>query len=532
MTPTAKKKKMRARQGSVNRRKSGGGLDGNRRRRADSAGSGSLSPGSGRSKPNRAELKRSQGTRSLLPGQPDARRARANAGADLNPHSPPTVRKPPALKRSHAAGDVRQAGRTAAPGKVKRDLRTGRALFPVDVGGGKINYLPAKSEANAQEKKRGLFVETDSMKQEPTNTLSANGKSLPDYATGRILFATERSDGRAEYLPKESDATAFELSQGKYISDESVESPPIGNRLLDKRPLFEFANQRSLFATEGENGKIQYLPKRSEANAYELKKGRYVKDEDISLKTPLGVENSLSNEIPRYDIGKGRTVYAITTPDGKPLYLPRESEADAFEQMRGLYIPDEIIDRHEEKLRRTALKNDGAYVEARRAQRAAQLHGGTADQKRDLSIEPVTEADDGTELWDGSSVPDVSEKKQRETLQKLMPRYDLGKGRMVYPAETAKGKIKYLPLAEEATDTERLNGQFAAFVPPEPLQDFLENATKRQTFDTDSGEVNAFRQADIQKAFESAPTLVLRSAGLVSKAAVLNPALQQEWSSG
>ena len=79
--------------------------------------------------------------------------------------------------------------------------------------------------------------------------------------------------------------------------------------------------------------------------------------------------------------------------------------------------------------------------------------------------------------------------------------------------------------------------RYAAFVPLEPLEIFLENQASQngiaqQSFDTENGEVKAYTQEAINNAFESAPNLVLRSAQLVSIVARETPELQQHFSDG
>jgi hypothetical protein len=130
----------------------------------------------------------------------------------------------------------------------------------------------------------------------------------------------------------------------------------------------------------------------------------------------------------------------------------------------------------------------------------------------------------------------VSEEKQQQTLEKLRPKYDIGKGRMLYPTETAQGKVEYLPLFRDARPEERFLGLYAAFVPPESLQDFLANAENqgeitRRSFASDRGNVKAYAQKDIDTLFDQAPTLVLRSAQLVSDSARQTPQLQQQFNS-
>ncbi|NJR38055.1 MAG: hypothetical protein HC781_03380 [Leptolyngbyaceae cyanobacterium CSU_1_4] len=203
--------------------------------------------------------------------------------------------------------------------------------------------------------------------------------------------------------------------------------------------------------------------------------------------------------------------------------------------MRGWFIPDDTVDRHEQQRQRTALRDDDAQQAKRRSQQAAKLPAGVNRVDRPSPPKPVHQARDGTILWDGLTPPIVSEAKQRETLTKLRPRYELGKGRMLYPTETAQGKIEYLPLWEDAQYSERIRGLYAAFVPPDSLPDFLANAETqdqiaRQNFESDRGNVQAYAQEDISRLLEQAPRLVLRSAQLVSESARQIPELQQQFS--
>ena len=480
-------------------------------------------------------------------GRPTARRERTNARASLTASSSPKVSKSPALtgqsassssfNRANSEIHSHRPKQATASGKPKRDFATGRTLFPVE-SSGKTQYLPIASEASPHEQKLGLFVSDDSVQKDAVNKLlkpdQVKQASVRDFNTGRTLFATQTADGKREYLPKKSEATALELSQGKYVSDDQVEVPSVGNQILNQRPVFEFSRQRSLFATQTTNGKREYLPKKSEATAFELSQGRYINDDDISAQAPVGAVNAMSNRPPRYDIGRSRQVFAVDTPEGTR-YLPRESEAGGLELVRGLFIPDDIVDLHEQQRRRTALQNNSARLAQRRAKRAARLPAGRAKQDktdRHQTRAPATKATDGTALWDGSSPPTVSDEKQKKTLASLRPKYDVGKNRWLYPAEIAQGKIQYLPLIEDASSQERVRGLYAAFVPPESLGDFLAHAESqgtltRQTFTAKKGEVEAYSQADIEDVLEAAPTLVLRSAQLVSDRVQAISALQQ-----
>ncbi len=490
-------------------------------------------------------ITRSQGSRNLTADRSEARRSRADATASKLTASSPQVNKQPPLKRQNNKRNL-----NLATGKPKRDFATGRTLFPVEGDGGKIQYVPIAKEATSLEVQNGAFIADAAVQKDPVNTLEVQKApvnttavklaSLRDFATGRTVFATKTADGkRVEYLPKESEATALELSQGKYVPDAQVEvAPPRNNEVLNKPPLRDFATGRTVFAIKA-NGRTEYLPKRSEATALELSQGRYVDDEDVSAKAPLGAENAMSNLPSKYDVGKGRKVYAVKTPDGKTIYLPREGDADGLELAKGIFIPDDIVAQHESQRRRTALQDNAADNAQRRAQRAAKLPAGVNRRSNNAPPIPVRKAKDGTEdtvLWDGFTPPDVSEEKQQQTLEKLRPKYDIGKGRMLYPTETAQGKVEYLPLFRDARPEERFLGLYAAFVPPESLQDFLANAENqgeitRRSFASDRGNVKAYAQKDIDTLFDQAPTLVLRSAQLVSDSARQTPQLQQQFNS-
>ena len=548
MSTARRKKKIRRRQKGPLQR-SGGQQDVTRgtaasRARSATAGSGSSSSSGdgagGRRGATPGALTRSQGSRNLAPGRPAARRARADARADVNPVSP-RVSKPAALRRQNAKRDLNPTNskQVSRGRKPKRDFATGRTLFPVEGDGGKIQYLPMASEASALEVKNGSFVADAAVRQAPANKLldsaSVKRPSVRDFATVRTLFATETAGGKREYLPKQSEATALELSQGKYVPDQQVEGLPRNNQLLDKPPLRDFAKGRTVFATAAADGRTDYLPRKSEATALELSQGRYVDDEDISAQAPLGEATAMSNRPPRYDLGKGRKVYAVKTPAGETVYLPRQGEASGLELARGLFIPDDVAAAHESKRRRTALRDDGAAVALRRWQRAARLPAGVRLWREAAPAVPVREAEDGTVLWDGFTPPEVSQEKQRQTLERLRPKYDIGKGRMLYPTETAQGKVEYLPLRRDAREEERFLGLYAAFAPLEPLAEFLGEAETqgeiaRRSFGTEGGEIRAFAQEDIEKVFERATTLVLRSAQMVSDSAREMLDLQQQFS--
>lgn len=517
--------------------------------------------GGGRSRANSAPPSSLTRQKTGQGNQGKARGDRANSLPGVSPSSSkPQISKPPALQRQNASRDVNKSELKPVDNSPRREFATGRVVFPVEKGGIRT-YVPARADATERELKLGFFVEDASITKPPGNTLISDAKTLKqkyrksylsvqDANTGRTLFATEtiQPDGttKLEYLPKQGDATADELRKGKYVPDSDVEIPSKVTEVIDGEfPSYEFSGQRNLYKVKLADGTVARLPKKSQANAVELQQGRFVEDDQISAKAPLGLENALLNKKPTFDLGKGRKLFPVQVPDeDKPRYLPRESEATGLELARGLFIPDNLVDRHERKRRRTTLKGDPAENRLRRAQRANRLAGGVTSENIDTVPEPVYEAKDKTPLWDGftpPTLPDNTEaerelkaQKERDTLSLLDSSYDLGKGRYLYPTEVAKGVIKYLPLYADASNTEKILGNYATFVPPEPLAEFLarsdiEAQVQRQTFDTELGAVKAYSEAAINQALALSSTLVLRSAKLVMDSARAAPELQQEF---
>ena len=102
-----------------------------------------------------------------------------------------------------------------------------------------------------------------------------------------------------------------------------------------------------------------------------------MEDEAISQNAPLGPANAMRNIEPKADADKNRKIFAAYTKEGETRYLPRESEATSQEKAQGLFIPDDVVEEHESKRRRTAIKEDSADQALRRAQLATRLVGST-----------------------------------------------------------------------------------------------------------------------------------------------------------
>ncbi|MDJ0595619.1 MAG: hypothetical protein QNJ72_37490 [Pleurocapsa sp. MO_226.B13] len=255
-----------------------------------------------------------------------------------------------------------------------------RQLFATKAADGSIQYLPKKNQATAQELAEGRYLEGFAVKA-PVNTIEDASQykrpTVTEFPSGRKMFATTLTNGfgknKIEYLPRQSEATDQELLLGKYIP----EPDSVVEELLNKRPRYDFSHRRDLFATKAEDGSTQYLPKKSQATAKELSEGRYVEDEAISQTAPLGPANAMSNAAPEFDAEHKRKIFAVITKDGDTSYLPRKSEATTQEKAEGVFIPDGVVDAHESKRRRTALKDSSADRGLRRTQRAARLVGST-----------------------------------------------------------------------------------------------------------------------------------------------------------
>ncbi|MBE7383699.1 MAG: hypothetical protein F6J95_020050 [Leptolyngbya sp. SIO1E4] len=249
-----------------------------------------------------------------------------------------------------------------------------RKLFATQADDGSIQYYPKKNQATAQELAEGRYLEGFAAKN-PVNTIEDASQykrpTVTEFPSGRTVFATTLTNGfgkqKTEYLPRQSEATEQELLTGKYIPEKAS----MVEAVLNKRPRYDFGQQRDLFAVKAEDGSTQYWPKKSQATAKELSEGRYVEDEALSQNAPLGPANAMSNAAPKFDAENNRKIFAVITKEGDTRYLPQKSEATSQEKTQGLFIPDDVVDAHESKRRRTALKDGSADQALRRAQRAA-----------------------------------------------------------------------------------------------------------------------------------------------------------------
>ncbi|MDV3348293.1 hypothetical protein QGP82_06300 [Leptothoe sp. LEGE 181152] len=276
-----------------------------------------------------------------------------------------------------------------------------RKLYAAKAVDGSVQYFPKQNQATAQELAEGRYLEGFAAK-DPVNTIEDASQykrpTVTEFPSGRTVFATTLTNGfgkqKTEYLPLQSEATEQELLREKYIPEKES----IVEKVLDRLPRYDFGQQRDLFAVTADDGSTQYWPKQSQATAKELSEGRYVEDGAISQTVPLGPANAMRNDAPRFDIKHNRKIFAVITKEGETRYVPRKSEATDEEREQGLYISDDVVDEHQSNLHRTAIKEIEADRGLRRNNRAKSLPAGTNRLNVDTSPKPVRQAFDGTEL--------------------------------------------------------------------------------------------------------------------------------------
>ncbi|AOX01246.1 hypothetical protein BJP34_18980 [Moorena producens PAL-8-15-08-1] len=400
-------------------------------------------------------------------GGGEARQKRANSLQNSDSGSL-TVSKPPSLRRQDTSGDVSKAKQKKEP-KPTYDIGKGRMIYPVTKGG-VTQYLPVRSQASDSEIKSGAFVEDAAVRKEPVNTISDASKlkhpTRKDVNTGRTLFATTTTNSKGkekpEYLPRQSEATALELSSGKYIPEKS----PITGEELKQPPKIDSDNGgRKLFATKAADGSVQYFPKKNQATAKELAEGRYL--EGFAAKDPVNQildSSQLGDKRPtRRDVNTGRTLFATkTTGLFGTEYLPRQSEATIDELNAGKYIPekDSIAGEELEQPPKTDPENGGRKL--------------FATQGADGSIQYFPRKNQATamELAEGRYLEGFAAK---DPVNKVLDSSELGNdsptstevrtGRKLYATAVLDGDgnqtdMEYLPRQSEATIDELNAGKY------------------------------------------------------------------------
>ena len=334
-----------------------------------------------------------------------------------------------------------------------------------------------------------------------------------DIGKNRLVYPSKGDDGKTRYLPRESAATRDEIKKGLFIKMPEKGPMEVDPALTRK---FDVGKGRFIYPVKDANGKISYLPREGEASKIEKENGAFVKNIAVVQK----VEPNLKA---KYDIGKGRYVFPVEGANNKVEYLPKREDANNFELANGLFVKNEDVEGLEP-------------IEERRIRRARRLSKkkpeppATDDQgRRNLKTRPIPEAKDGTALWNMKDIPEIDVEKERKLLRALKPKYDIGKGRMIYPTLNDQGETIYLPLKDEANDKELKDGIFAEFIPKEGMAKFIADNISKQEMEVESGKVTAITEDDLTSAFGNVDDLVLRPHKAVLSAISSNEDLQQEW---
>lgn len=293
---------------------------------------------------------------------------------------------------------------------------------------------PAGDAGAAQRANRSGIAARKSEQGSDNTVRELNAKT--DFTKGRQVYATVNKEGKTEYLPKESDASDSEKKRGLFIKDSAIEKLQPGSstkKLSSDSPKMDVARGRKVYGAETVNAAgetvVVFFPRKSDATPTEIDNGAFVEDALINANASDGTPNKILKQRPKYDIGRGRTVYPTLGTDGdgnpKVVYLPRESDASSSERADGLFVKDsEANDLDDERAIAAAFKvgtDDPRYQELR-ANRAKKRAG-----------------------FKRTNAPS---------------RADIGRNRRVYPAEVAPGVIKYLPLKSETTAQELRLGLF------------------------------------------------------------------------
>lgn len=151
---------------------------------------------------------------------------------------------------------------------------------------------------------------------------------------------------------------------------------------------------------------------------------------------------------PTFDIGKGRLIYPQKGDDGKVKYLPKESAASKDEIKKGLFIKEDKKDAKEiaKDLRRKYDIGKGRFVYP------------VKDANGNLSYLPKESEASSIEKGGGQFVKDTAV--VQKVAQSLKAKYDIGKGRYLFPVEGVNNKVEYLPKRDDASKFELANGQF------------------------------------------------------------------------
>ena len=300
--------------------------------------------------------------------------------------------------------------------KPKLDLGEGRLVYPRKGDDGKTRYLPRESAATRDELKKGLFIK---MAQKEAREIDPNLKRKFDIGKGRFIYPVKEANGKISYMPRESEASDVEIENGAFVKDKVIVQKVAENL----KAKYDLGKGRYVFPVEGPNKKVEYLPKKDDANDFELSNGLYVKNEDVAEMEPktekrirrvtpkskakpeppaldeqgrrnlftrpiskakdgTGLWNSrdipgidLSRERPllralkpKYDLGKQRMIYPVQSTSGKTEYLPLKDEATEKEIKNGAFAefvpPDGLQKLIRDKLPKDEIDVEGGKIKA------------------------------------------------------------------------------------------------------------------------------------------------------------------------
>ncbi len=442
-----------------------------------------------------------------------------------------------------------------------RDLGKGRKVYATLSEDGDQIFLPRERDATPYEKRKGLFVTNESAVMQTKGKQMAEGKPIPDLGKNRMVYPTESTDGEIVFYPRESEATPNEINSGQFVTDESVKDQTEKKTSQKEEAKYNKDKNRFEYPYENQEGEITYLPKENEASEEEKANGQFVNSK--STENPADQWTLIVNGKPKYEAD--RYLYPVTEAAGNLVYLPITTEATQRELENGLYLPfesietsDRIIDRVKRTQRlypidpisisdvtdrdRQLYPKTDPNDEVRYLPKASEA---TADEiankqfipdeetdpaaaRRDPGRKPFSEANDGTILWDGKSLPAPTALQQIALLRSLKPNFDPQHGRMLYPITNTDGTQRYIPLIEDATVEEVMQGNYAKFTTEQPLEDVIQQHLDEQTYEVTTGKISAIAIADLEKVFTEVPLRLTSNTDLEE---LLNNenSLQQQW---
>jgi hypothetical protein len=396
----------------------------------------------------------------------------------------------------------------SGPGRIKSRIKRG-----ITTAGKKIRRT-AERRSSKDSRDATSARRTVRSSRPPTNSRDKQRtKPKLDIGKGRLVYPRKGDDGRVRYLPRESAASRDEIRKGLFIKMAAKEAREIDPGLARK---FDAGKGRYIYPVKDIDGKVSYLPRESEASSVEKENGAFVKDKIV-------VQKVAENLKAKYDIGKGRYIFPVEGANGKVEYLPKQDDANDFELSNGLFVKNDDVEGKEPVAERRIRR-------IKRHSKQKPKPPFTDDQgRRNLKTRPITEAKDGTELWNMKEIPEIEIEIERKLLLTLKPKYDLGKGRMIYPVINEKGQTIYLPLKHEATKKEMKQGVFADFIPKEGLSKFIKDNINKKELEVEGGEIKAVTKDDFKTAFNSLTDFVLKQHKGIVESIESDPALQQEW---